>query len=141
MKCFVINLDRSPERYRWFLESTAKLNLDIIRVVAVDGSRLPAGEIARLQSLRSGFFDVAKGEIGCFLSHRNVWQLVSDGDDEWGFVAEDDIHFDRVPWRGVAYYIHGVSGFWPEGISVCRSGQADDGIIAHCGDSLKGHVA
>ncbi len=93
MKCFVINLDRSPERYRWFLESTAKLNLDIIRVVAVDGSTLPAGEIARLQNLRSGLFDVAKGEIGCFLSHRNVWQLVSDGDDEWGFVAEDDIHF------------------------------------------------
>ncbi|MDF1777801.1 MAG: glycosyltransferase family 25 protein [Rhizobiaceae bacterium] len=93
MKCYLINLDRSPERYNWFLESTAKLNLDIIRVVAIDGNRLPASEIASLQSLRSGYFDVAKGEIGCFLSHRNVWQFISDGDEEWSFVAEDDIHF------------------------------------------------
>jgi glycosyl transferase family 25 len=32
-------------------------------------------------------------EIGCFLSHRAVWEAVARGDDDWVFVAEDDLHF------------------------------------------------
>ncbi|WP_292455937.1 glycosyltransferase family 25 protein [Mesorhizobium sp.] len=40
---------------------------------------------------------LSAGEIGCFLSHRKVWQMVAGSRDEWAFVAEDDNIFPSTP--------------------------------------------
>ena len=75
-KIFVINLDRSKNRW---LESQNQLNgCEVERVSAVDGAKLEA-------ELLNACFDeglnrqryhkvLTSGEIGCYLSHRKVWQ-------------------------------------------------------------------
>ncbi|WP_315924296.1 glycosyltransferase family 25 protein [Mesorhizobium sp. SP-1A] len=92
MKVYFINLDRSPERRGWFEAQAARLGLDAVRIEAVDARQLPDIEIERLRGLSSGRNSLSPGEIGCFLSHRKIWQAVLDGADEWAFAAEDDLH-------------------------------------------------
>lgn len=92
MKVYFINLDRSPDRLAWFRSRGEALGLDLVRVPAVDAAKLDAAEMARLAALSSGNSELSGAEIACFLSHRNVWRTIAEG-DVWAFVAEDDIHF------------------------------------------------
>jgi len=92
MKVYFINLDRSPDRLAWFRRQGDALGLDLVRVPAVDGRELEAGELARLRALSSGNSELSGGEIACLLSHRVVWQRIVEGPDRWAFVAEDDVH-------------------------------------------------
>ena len=86
--CYYINLDRSPERDASFRTECARVGIEPTRVAAVDGRSIDAAEQARLSALKTG-----PGEMACYLSHRKVWEMIRDGEDEWAFVAEDDIHF------------------------------------------------
>ena len=91
--CYLINLDRSPERLEYFLEQANAVGLELVRVAAVDGNELDEDTKATLFARRTGKLPLGPGEMGCFLSHRKVWaRILADGVD-WGFVAEDDIHF------------------------------------------------
>lgn len=91
-KIFVINLDRSKNRW---LESQNQLNgCEVERVSAVDGAKLEA-------ELLNACFDeglnrqryhkvLTSGEIGCYLSHRKVWQKIVDKNLDFALVLEDD---------------------------------------------------
>lgn len=92
MKIYLINLDRAAERLSWFRQQIDGKGLDLIRVAAVDASRLDEAELDRWRALSSGQKSLSPPEIGCMLSHRKVWELIVQGTDEWAFVAEDDIH-------------------------------------------------
>jgi len=92
MKVYFINLDRSPDRLAWFRSRGEALGLDLVRVPAVDASKLVAAETARLTALSSGNSELSAGEIACLLSHRVVWRHIVDGPEPWAFVAEDDVH-------------------------------------------------
>lgn len=95
MKVYYINLDRSPERRAWFKQQAEALELDLVRVPAVDGRELPAAELDYWKGLSSGEdgINLSPGEVGCFLSHRRAWEAVLAGDEKWAFIAEDDVHF------------------------------------------------
>lgn len=93
MRCYLINLDRSSDRLEWFLKSTSDLDLDVVRIPAIDGNLLPDTETAAWLRYQSGHYDLVATEVGCFLSHRAVWGAVAGGENAWAFVAEDDIHF------------------------------------------------
>ncbi|MGS1093817.1 glycosyltransferase family 25 protein [Aquamicrobium terrae] len=95
MKVYYINLDRSPERRAWFTQQAEALGLDLVRVPAVDGRELPAGELDHWRQLSEGNKILSRGEIGCFLSHRKAWEAVLAAQEKWAFIAEDDIHFSR----------------------------------------------
>jgi glycosyl transferase, family 25 len=95
MKVYFINLDRSPERLEWFLKQTGGMDLDLVRVPAVDAKELPDTELDRLRALSSGRNSLSAGELGCFLSHRKAWEMVVADNAPWAFIAEDDIHFSR----------------------------------------------
>lgn len=43
-------------------------------------------------------FRLNAGEVGCFLSHRRCWQMIAEGDEPYGLVAEDDLSIDPVPF-------------------------------------------
>lgn len=92
MKIYLINLDRSPGRLAWFMGQVEGKGLDVVRVPAIDARLLDENEFNRLLKLTSGQNSMSPAEMSCLLSHRKVWQLVVEGEDEWGFVAEDDIH-------------------------------------------------
>ncbi|MEP3438032.1 MAG: glycosyltransferase family 25 protein [Hoeflea sp.] len=91
--CYYINLDRSPERDASFRAECARVGIEPTRVAAVDGRTLPDELIAAMGPRTSGEYGVGYGEIGCFLSHVRVWEIVAAQTQDWAFVCEDDIHF------------------------------------------------
>ena len=93
MKLYLINLDRSADRLAWFRKQIEGMYIDLVRVPAVDARELPDAELERHRGLSSGRNSLSAGEIGCFLSHRKVWEMVVAENAPWAFIAEDDIHF------------------------------------------------
>lgn len=93
LKIYFINLDRSPGRLDWFMAQVAGMDVTTVRVPAVDAKQLPEQEFERLRRLSSGVNSMSPAEMACLLSHRKAWALVAEGEDDWAFVAEDDIHF------------------------------------------------
>ena len=85
MKIFLINLDRRPDRLRHMTEILDGLGLPFTRVSAVDGMRLPTGEVRRWGNL-------LPGATACFLSHRDCWKRVVDETLPCAVVLEDDLH-------------------------------------------------
>jgi GR25 family glycosyltransferase involved in LPS biosynthesis len=93
-KRLVINLDRRPDRYKDFCQSCPFDSSIVERVSGVDGRALP--EALPLEALYKDY-NINNGAIGCFLSHRKTWEIISrnDSDDsnEFSIVFEDDITF------------------------------------------------
>ena len=92
MKCYVINLDRSIDRFAHITRLLSDFNLDLVRVSAVDGDRLPEHEQAQWRAHNRIWSPMSAREIGCFLSHRNTWTMIVESGQPWAFVCEDDIH-------------------------------------------------
>ncbi len=92
--CYVINLDRSPERLEHFHRQAANggLDLDFQRISAVDGSRLDKLTKDRLLSIGSGYQRPSTGQMGCYLSHRKAWTILLNDGFDCGFIAEDDAY-------------------------------------------------
>jgi glycosyl transferase family 25 len=91
-KIFVINLDASLSRMGECQNQLSDYHFE--RISAVDGSQLEHHELTQ-------FYDVALnrqqyhslltlGEIGCYLSHRKVWQKIVDEQLDFALVLEDD---------------------------------------------------
>lgn len=110
----VINLDRRPDRWKRIIKQSndmqfEKYNITLNRISACDGNKLkqnPSDYEKKLMSKmkeinpdilkqvnRNKFFRYS--EIGCFLSHYQIWMdfLNSDDSSEYLFVIEDDIRF------------------------------------------------
>lgn len=93
---FLINLDRSPERLASFEKQMEGLGLTFERVTAVDHSDISEEEVKRLQKNSSQLLPWDKGAMGCFLSHRKVWQIIVKRELGWAFIAEDDLHIAKA---------------------------------------------
>lgn len=92
---FVISLHRSRQRRRHVQRLIKSCPVPCQRLDAVDGYRLDEEEIAevyRPKRHRPHYpFELSPGEIGCFLSHRRVWQKMVDELISSALVLEDDI--------------------------------------------------
>lgn len=94
-KIFIINLDRSVERYQSALAQLAKWpGLPIERVSAADGRVMSDAEIAHYYSLRLNqqrYHKLLKaGEKGCFISHIRCWQRIVEQQLDFALILEDD---------------------------------------------------
>lgn len=98
MKFFIIHLTRAEQR---------KPNIECLRkaipgelevVEAVDARELPQDEITQFISAHGRFppypFQLRASEVACFLSHRNAWKLIAEGDEPGAMVLEDDVALD-----------------------------------------------
>ena len=88
---FVINLDRATERLANISKQFEALGLAFERVPAVDGRMLSAAEKLRLNPPRLIGGEMSDGEIGCFASHLQVFQIIADRSLPRVCVMEDDI--------------------------------------------------
>ena len=97
MKSFVINLKRDTKKRESFLKSNSKYLPGLEVREAVDGRT-----INHLQLLKKGL-DTNKhwrdpllertlthGEVGCFLSHLELWDECSRGEEHY-LILEDDV--------------------------------------------------
>lgn len=95
MKVFVVNLDRNPERLEFVSRQLLASGVTFERVAAVDGRTLKRVERKRQYSpLRAAFacgMGLRDGEIGCSLSHRNIYERMVKENVEVACVLEDDV--------------------------------------------------
>jgi glycosyl transferase, family 25 len=99
---FVINLDSSPERYRHAEQQLVALGIHAQRFNAVYGKNLTPDEIDfcydKASNKRHFRRSLSLGELGCYLSHRGIWQLMVEQNIAMVVVLEDDIEVDpRLP--------------------------------------------
>lgn len=93
MKAYVINLDKSPDRYALMSERLRNLGLSFERVPGVDGRTMKSTPIPVTAPSANYPYDLKKGEIGCYLGHRRCWERIASEKDDWGLVLEDDVVF------------------------------------------------
>ena len=90
MLCFVINLDRSPERLAAFRTQAEAAGLVVERLPGVDGGALSAADVAAALAPRFQFQPLSRGELGVFLSHKEAWRRLVDSESQMAAVFEDD---------------------------------------------------
>ena len=93
-QALLINLDRSADRLQRCTPLLDGLGLPWQRVPGVEGSRLPASQLAQLNPhpTRRGewYRPLTPGEIGCFLGHMAAWRRIVEQGLACGLVLEDD---------------------------------------------------
>ncbi|CAH0547323.1 unnamed protein product [Brassicogethes aeneus] len=98
-KIFMINLRRRPERKIRMMNVFNELGIEASTLEAVDGKSLTEAELNKILFLPN-YADpyhkrpMTKGEIGCFLSHYNIWKEIIDKGYKQTLVLEDDIRFE-----------------------------------------------
>lgn len=101
---FVINLDSSPERYQSALAQLTAQAIEAERFSGVYGKNLTQQELDNCydpaENIRKFRRPLSAGEIGCYLSHRALWQKMLDEQIPLAVILEDDIDvrpgFDTV---------------------------------------------
>lgn len=100
-KIVMINLKRRADRLHKMESNFMELGLSVERMAAVDGKQLSE---TGLQELGVKFLDgyadpyhnrpMTMGEIGCFLSHYQIWEEIVKREQSEVLILEDDLRFD-----------------------------------------------
>ena len=95
MKIFVITI--RPDRLGQFEERCGSWCSHLTVVEGVDGRKLDKNSLVKSGIFRpsNSWHAMTKGEIGCFLSHRAIWEHVAESQEpEPVVIMEDDCLFD-----------------------------------------------
>ena len=87
---FVLNLDRSTDRWEGAQKQMIEVGLDVERLSAIDGRTLSNKELRKVSTLMAMYLQ-PRGVIGCYLSHRKFWQMVVDKKYPSAIIFEDDV--------------------------------------------------
>ncbi|KRZ16371.1 Procollagen galactosyltransferase 1, partial [Trichinella zimbabwensis] len=105
---YLINLLRRPDRRLRMLACFAVLGLQVRLVEAVDGRLLEPDDlnaigVKQMPDYRDPYHKrpMTLGEVGCFLSHYNVWRDMLDRGYQRVVIFEDDLRFTRAFRRQV----------------------------------------
>jgi hypothetical protein len=103
--CYVINMPEDEIRMKGFLKAYAKTDLSkthgIIRHEATVGKNIQIAEHTSSKALceilraernkyRQKHYELTRGGVGCWLSHRNLWQNIVSTDKQYALIFEDD---------------------------------------------------
>lgn len=98
---YMINLKRRPERRLKQEASLKEHGIDCTFVEAVDGKDLTEKTIVEKGLKFLGKYEhkydkrrMTIGEVGCFLSHYNIWEKIVKDNQQEVLILEDDIEFD-----------------------------------------------
>ncbi|KRX49218.1 Cullin-1 [Trichinella murrelli] len=99
---YLINLLRRPDRRLRMLACFAVLGLEVRLVEAVDGRMLEPADLNAIGVKQMPDYQdpyhkrpMTLGEVGCFLSHYNVWRDMLDRGYRRVVIFEDDLRFTR----------------------------------------------
>jgi len=98
---YMINLDRRPDRKQRMDYNFHHLGLDYRHFAAVDGRVLgPEYLLEEGINMLPGFSEpyhgrpLKMGEVGCFMSHYNLWKDIVEKKYDMVLIFEDDIRFE-----------------------------------------------
>ena len=98
---FMINLKRRTDRFQRMKYNFDMLGIDFTTVPAVDGRQMnqdyvEENKIKMLPEFSEPYHGrpLTMGEIGCFMSHYNIWKQIVESDLEKVLIFEDDIRFE-----------------------------------------------
>lgn len=96
---FVINLPAQVDRRALMLAQLKAAGIDAEIIEAVDGNALSAKRIASVYDAAASKAtcgrELARGEIGCALSHQAIYRRVIERELPWAVVIEDDTLLGR----------------------------------------------
>jgi GR25 family glycosyltransferase involved in LPS biosynthesis len=100
IEAFIIHLARATQRRPQVEALRAALPMPSHIVDAVDGQLLgdaEIGEVYKRHLHRPRYpFELRRGEIGCFLSHRKAWREIVERGLDAGLIVEDDVEVDTA---------------------------------------------
>ena len=106
VRIYVINLDRSPERWERLREQATLYGLSVTRIPAIDGSTIPEGDRVDFQPRQFVYHNGRKllaGEYGCYRSHLLALQQFVTSGDKMAIIMEDDVELnERLIPRAIA---------------------------------------
>jgi len=92
---YVINLDCAQDRMLSMDQQLCAIDVNYERIPAIKGNSLTETEINIEYSaaLNKKYFraDLSLGEIGCYISHKNVWRKMVAENIEFAVILEDDM--------------------------------------------------
>lgn len=98
---FMINLQRRTDRRDRMLRTLYEQEIACKVIAAVDGKAMNVSEINDMGiHMLPGYSDpyhgrpLTKGELGCFLSHYNIWKEIVERGLKTSLVIEDDLRFE-----------------------------------------------
>ena len=94
MKIYCINLDRDKSRWRSIKSYSDKHNLNIERVSAYYGKDVVEDEYINKNILDKNH-NLLKGQLGCALSHVQLWRKIKKDNNQFSLILEDDVKFNR----------------------------------------------
>ncbi|GLU25522.1 MULTISPECIES: glycosyltransferase family 25 protein [Brucella/Ochrobactrum group] len=92
MKCYIVNLDRAPERMARMSQILQSQSIDFERLPAVDGKLFSDNDIKVYRAQRQQGKPMTVGEIACAESHIAIFRKIVAGVDDYAVVMEDDLH-------------------------------------------------
>uniref|UniRef100_A0AAQ5YTQ6 procollagen galactosyltransferase n=1 Tax=Amphiprion ocellaris TaxID=80972 RepID=A0AAQ5YTQ6_AMPOC len=98
---FMINLQRRTDRRERMLRTLYEQEIACKVIAAVDGKAMNVSEVHSMGiHMLPGYSDpyhgrpLTKGELGCFLSHYNIWKEIVERRLHTSLVIEDDLRFE-----------------------------------------------
>lgn len=98
---YLINLERRPERRKRMEYCFEELGIAFKFIAAVDGKKLNDSYIREngirmLPEYADPYHNrpITAGEIGCFMSHYNIWKDMIENQHRIALIFEDDIRFE-----------------------------------------------
>jgi len=93
-RCYLINLDRSPERLADMHAHLLALDIAYERVPGVDGLTLDEAAFRQYTRQNHYYKPIRRGEVGCYLGHLKALQRFVDSGARYALVLEDDARFE-----------------------------------------------
>ncbi|NP_001088623.1 procollagen galactosyltransferase 1-B precursor [Xenopus laevis] len=110
---FLINLKHRQDRRERMKRTLYELQIDFKLVDAVYGKMLNQSNVTEMGiKMLPGYKDpyhgrpLTRGEMGCFLSHYNIWKEISERNLEVSAVLEDDLRFEIFFKRRLQTLLH-----------------------------------
>ncbi|WP_294958156.1 glycosyltransferase family 25 protein [Sulfurovum sp.] len=105
-RIFIINLEKEKKKKEHMLQLCKKLNLKNVEIInAVNGQNMDDEFIDNIVSkektikfMKRGFI---KGEIGCLLSHKKIYEKMVKENIPNALILEDDVEFDNTLYKAL----------------------------------------
>ncbi|MDQ3159741.1 MAG: glycosyltransferase family 25 protein [Pseudomonadota bacterium] len=89
--CYLINLDRSPDRLETTSAHLAAAGIAFERVAGTDGMLLSDAQL-KAQTRENRFYKpLRRGEVGCYLSHLEALRCFIASNQPYALILEDDV--------------------------------------------------